>query len=298
MMPLVSIIVPCYNQAQYLPETLDSVLAQTYPNWECIIVNDGSPDNTEEIAKQYCNKDERFKYLWQRNSGVSVARNNGIALSKGDFLQFIDSDDVLELDKLNQQVGFLIENEHVDIVYSGSRYFYNTDKGKDFFAIHPKGIVPTIEMTYKDENQKEILSIRNICTICASLYRRKVVEFLRFKSIVFEDWLFHFECALLGFTFHFENFENSKSLIRLTSNSQMLRHINQSRVENIFKDEFDNLALKYDFKTKFKNNTSDNIMESSEQIVKRKSYVKETILKITPPIIIIIQKIKRIISHD
>ena len=79
--PLVSIIVPCYNQAQYLPETLDSVLAQTYPYWECIIVNDGSPDNTEEIAKHYCEKDSRFKYVYKENGGLSSARNVSLHLT-------------------------------------------------------------------------------------------------------------------------------------------------------------------------------------------------------------------------
>ena len=61
--PLISVIVPCYNQAQYLDECLQSVLEQTYQNWECIIVNDGSPDNTEEVVKKWTEKDPRFKYL-------------------------------------------------------------------------------------------------------------------------------------------------------------------------------------------------------------------------------------------
>lgn len=75
----VSIIVPCYKQAEFLPETLDSVLSQTYSNWECIIVNDGSPDNTEEIAKIYQSKDTRIKYLFKNNEGIAIARNTGIS---------------------------------------------------------------------------------------------------------------------------------------------------------------------------------------------------------------------------
>ena len=78
MIYLVSIIIPCYNLSQYLPETLDSVLAQTYQSWECIIINDGSIDNTEKITKLYVDKDKRFKYIYQNNQGVSSARNNGI----------------------------------------------------------------------------------------------------------------------------------------------------------------------------------------------------------------------------
>ena len=67
----VSIIIPCYKQAQFLIETLESVLSQTYPHWECIIVNDGSPDNTEEIAQRYCELDNRFIYLAKTNSGLA-----------------------------------------------------------------------------------------------------------------------------------------------------------------------------------------------------------------------------------
>ena len=70
-MPLISVIVPCYNQAQYLDECLQSVLDQTYTDWECIIVNDGSPDNTEEIAKNWVEKDTRFIYLSKENGGFA-----------------------------------------------------------------------------------------------------------------------------------------------------------------------------------------------------------------------------------
>ena len=79
---LVSIIVPCYNQAHFLDEALQSVLSQTYTNWECIIVNDGSPDNTENIAEKWLAVDSRFKYIKKDNGGLSSARNIGIKMSK------------------------------------------------------------------------------------------------------------------------------------------------------------------------------------------------------------------------
>ena len=95
MNPLISVIVPCYNQAQYLDECLQSVLDQTYQNWECIIVNDGSPDHTEEIAKRWLEKDNRFRYIYKDNGGLSSARNAGIREAKGEYLFFLDSDDSL-----------------------------------------------------------------------------------------------------------------------------------------------------------------------------------------------------------
>ena len=92
---LVSVIVPCYNYAHFLGEALDSVLAQTYNNWECIIVNDGSPDNTEEVALNYCNKDKRFKYFHKENGGHSSARNFGVRHSLGKYILPLDADDTI-----------------------------------------------------------------------------------------------------------------------------------------------------------------------------------------------------------
>ena len=95
MNPLISVIVPCYKQADLLPETLESVIAQTYQNWECVIVNDGSPDNTEEVAKLFCGKDKRFRYVYKENGGLASARNYGIQHSFGEYILPLDSDDLI-----------------------------------------------------------------------------------------------------------------------------------------------------------------------------------------------------------
>lgn len=95
MKPTLSIIVPCYNQAEYLPETLDSVLKQTFQEWECIVVNDGSPDNTSEVANRYVELDSRFKLVDSENKGLSGARNTGIRASSGQFILPLDSDDLI-----------------------------------------------------------------------------------------------------------------------------------------------------------------------------------------------------------
>ncbi len=92
-MPLISIIVPCYNQSQYLDECLQSVLHQTFTDWECIIVNDGSPDNTEEVAAKWVEKDARFHYYKKENGGVASARNFGIERAKGEWILPLDGDD-------------------------------------------------------------------------------------------------------------------------------------------------------------------------------------------------------------
>lgn len=122
---LVSIIVPCYNQAQYLDEALHSVLSQTYHDWECIIVNDGSPDHTEEVAKKWVKKDNRFIYLKKENGGLSSARNSGIENAKGEYIQFLDSDDFLDKNKLEMSLSELRLESNGDeiIVISNFRMF-------------------------------------------------------------------------------------------------------------------------------------------------------------------------------
>lgn len=102
---LVSVIVPCFNQDTYLNEALDSVYKQTYSNWECLIIDDGSTDDTSVIAKNWVNKDNRFKYFFQENNGVSSARNLGIKKAKGEYLQFLDSDDLLHKNKISESLN-------------------------------------------------------------------------------------------------------------------------------------------------------------------------------------------------
>jgi glycosyltransferase involved in cell wall biosynthesis len=117
MSVLISIIVPCFNQAQYLDECLQSVLNQTNQNWECIIVNDGSPDNTEEIALEWCKKDPRFTYLKKENGGPSSARNAGIDIANGKYLLPLDSDDKISSNYLSACLKEIEACDEIKIVY-------------------------------------------------------------------------------------------------------------------------------------------------------------------------------------
>lgn len=126
--PLVSVIVPCYNQATYLAETLDSVLAQTYTNWECVIVDDGSIDNPQKIAELYIHKDPRFKFLRQKNQGPSVARNNGIHASKGQFILPLDSDDIIASTYIEKAVGVFAQDKTIKLVYCKAKFFDKKDE--------------------------------------------------------------------------------------------------------------------------------------------------------------------------
>lgn len=125
---LVSIIIPCYNQAKYLSKTIKSVLSQTYQNWECIIINDGSNDKTEEVARLYCTLDNRIKYIYQSNQGVCITRNNAINQSKGTFIICLDGDDWISENFIEEMVNVLDNNKNVKVVTSTVKLFGKRNK--------------------------------------------------------------------------------------------------------------------------------------------------------------------------
>ena len=120
---LVSIIIPCYNKAQFLGETLDSVAAQTYHNIEVIVVDDESPDNTHEVVEEYMPKMPYLVYMHQTNQGPSAARNNGIRASKGDYIMALDADDRLASTYVEKCVDYLENHPETKLVYSKADMF-------------------------------------------------------------------------------------------------------------------------------------------------------------------------------
>lgn len=177
---LVSIIVPCYQQVHYLSEALQSVLEQTYTNWECIIVNDGSPDETELVAKVWIEKDSRFKYLYKENGGLSSARNTGIKRSTGEFILPLDADDVLHPDYLKNMIPVLKDNNKLVVVSCYSSFFI--DKITNVvYQLRPVGT------TY------HALMFQNVL-VATSLYRKKSWEevggYDETMKKGFEDWEF------------------------------------------------------------------------------------------------------------
>ena len=121
--PKVSVIIPCYNQAAFLKETVKSVINQSYTNWECIIVNDGSTDNSQEVINELCKIDSRIKCHIQQNKGLSASRNVGMNISCGEYLQFLDADDIILPTKFEKQLEQFEINPNLDISISRFRYF-------------------------------------------------------------------------------------------------------------------------------------------------------------------------------
>jgi glycosyltransferase involved in cell wall biosynthesis len=129
--PLISVIIPVYNGELYLAEAIESVLAQTYQPVELILIDDGSTDRTAEIARSF---EPPLRYAYQPNSGVCAARNHGIRLAKGEFLAFLDADDLWVKEKLELQMGVLQQDEQVEAVYAHARQFYSPDLSAELRA--------------------------------------------------------------------------------------------------------------------------------------------------------------------
>lgn len=195
--PTISIIIPVYRVEKYLHRCLDSVLAQSYTDWECICINDGSPDNSGIIIDEYATKDSRIHVIHQKNGGVSTARNNGISLAKGDWICFIDSDDWVAPDYLMNLANAIAED--VDYIVSGNKIVIEDKEVKTIFPnttctfdLNESGAEP-----FADLLEKHLLN----GPVC-KLFRRRII---RTNSIEFpinincgEDLLFNY--AYLKFT--------------------------------------------------------------------------------------------------
>lgn len=151
---LISIIVPVYNSEKFIGDTIKTVEQQTYKNWELILVNDCSTDNSTSIIEEQVKKDNRIKLInLQENSGAAIARNNGIEEAKGKYIAFLDSDDLWKKEKLEKQIKFMKEN-NCDFSFTG--YEFANENGK--------GNGKIVEVPFKI-NYKQALKNTTISTI-------------------------------------------------------------------------------------------------------------------------------------
>lgn len=212
--PVVSIIIPVYNYAKYLAFTLDSVLGQTFLDWECIIVDDGSKDQTKDVASEYLNKDKRFRYIYQANKGLPGARNTGLLAARGTYIQFLDADDLMHEKKLELQTNHLFKHPEVDLVYSDVRMFYD---GEDYLTSSRNFILPANKVSGTGEILIRNLIEDNIFLVHCPLFKRSVIN----KSGLFredlkslEDWHFWYRIALYNHQFFYLNEEHAVVYVR------------------------------------------------------------------------------------
>ena len=273
---LVSIIVPCYMQAEYLAETLDSVLSQTYPNWECIIVNDGSRDNTEEVASKYVQKDARFKYLYKENGGLADARNFGILHSCGVYILPLDSDDRIGPTYIEKAMNVFDKNPETKLVYCQA----------ELFGIET-GLWNLPKYSYQ-----QLLRFNHI--FCSCIYRRKDYDktegYNTNMLYGYEDWDFLLSLLSLGDIVYqieeslfFYRTKKASMITKLTSNhSQMILQMMLNHAD-LYKDSMD-LMVNYwaediDYKEECRKVRSSYAYRLGKFLLRPFSFIRHRILK-------------------
>ena len=177
---MISVIVPVYNVETYLEECLDSIQNQIYTDFEVLLVNDGSTDGSQAICERYCQADKRFRLMNQTNQGLSAARNKGVEISTGEYIVFVDSDDIIKTNYLEKLMQYMTED--VDIVESQF-----TVSNEEFLAKSFKE--PSILF---EGNSQEAVKIfpKHVLNVNAvtKLYRRSIVEAVPYiDGVIFED---------------------------------------------------------------------------------------------------------------
>lgn len=179
----VTIIIPVYNVEKYLSRCLNNVINQTYSNIEIILVNDGATDNSQEICEEYKRKDNRIKLLLKENGGLSDARNYGIPYATGDYIAFIDSDDMIHTSYIEYLLD-LVEKYDGDISICGYKSFYNSD---DNIVVNDKK--DSIEIFNSNDALEQLLYNKKIqCSAWGKLYKKELLKEIRYPvGKLFED---------------------------------------------------------------------------------------------------------------
>jgi glycosyltransferase involved in cell wall biosynthesis len=243
--PLVSIIVPAYNYGHLIEHTLNNLLLQTWQNWECIVVDDGSKDNTADVVKAFCNRDYRFIYHYKNNAGLSAARNTGIALAKGQFIQLLDADDLIATRKFELQLALFESKPEAEIVYSEVRYFRTSHPDERRFTMDENNVPWNLGLSSDNHEELACLLVqRNIMAVNCPLIKKEVFDEIgpfdiSLKSV--EDWEYWCRCAIKGKYFLFDPLEDSFALVRMHEGSMSTNLIKMVEASLIARENLRNL---------------------------------------------------------
>lgn len=254
-MNLISIIVPIYNAEKYLSKCLDSIIAQTYTNWEAVLVDDGSSDNCGKICEEYAKKDRRFKLIHQVNQGVVAARNNAILHSKGNYLAFVDSDDTISETMMEEMVE-IAESNCLDIVWCNLNWVYKNEYRVEKIFINQDNHI----------NIKKLLTTTLPGYLCNKLIKRtywnKCNIYTDCGAIMWEDTFISLQLlannpinGYIDKEFYFYNKTNSNAA---TSNENIIvkaqkniiniyEYLNKHNIFEEYKNDFSKMAMKLKF---------------------------------------------------
>jgi len=188
----VTIVIPAFNQDKFLTDTLKSVKEQSFKNYECIIIDDGSTDNTARVAKDYCDGN-KIKYFYQKNKGLAGARNTGLKLAKGKYIHFLDSDDLIYKNFLENMIDKLNKDLSIDVLSCA----WNLIDGKGKRVSNKIGPVKSSDY-FKD------LILKNLFPVHAAVTKRSVfskVGFFNEELFAMEDWNMWLKIASSGYKF-------------------------------------------------------------------------------------------------
>jgi glycosyltransferase involved in cell wall biosynthesis len=216
--PIVSIIIPCFNYGQFIGDSLGSLMAQSYPYWECWVIDDGSTDDTAGRVKQISRLDPRIKYRLQPNQGQAIARNTGLRFSKGQFIQFLDADDLIQPEKIASQLHFLNLNPKVDIVYGEVRYFTQSPEAGLFLNRWDQPQLSWMpKISGKGYPLIKALAAQNIFELGCALFRRTAINTIGWFNSDFhgvEDYDYCFRAASKELQFAYLDSPDSFCLMR------------------------------------------------------------------------------------
>lgn len=180
---MISIIIPVFNRESLIGATLDSIIAQNYTLWECIIVDDFSTDFTRKVIHEYASRDNRIKYMFnQRLKGAPGARNTGIEIARGEFICFFDSDDIMYSDNLQKKLNYLGKHPSVDIVTSYSDVLDINNKKIDEFKWDVSGNIFA-----------ELLNRSKYVDTNSALFRSSILQNIKWDEDCpsYQEWDFH-----------------------------------------------------------------------------------------------------------
>lgn len=189
-MPLISVIIPVYNVEKHLEKCLKSVINQTFQDMEIICVDDGSTDGCANILKKFANKDKRISVITQKNQGLSIARNNGLAKAKSEYISYVDSDDFVHPEFL-QKLYELAQEYKADVVGCDFAKIYSNESLPDLQGAKPKEYIPALPVLLHRKNFIHF-------NVWNKLYTRRVIKDIDFvPGIYFEDWVYN-SCVFAG----------------------------------------------------------------------------------------------------
>ena len=197
-------------------EALESITQQTYDNWEVLVVDDGSSDNTQAVVEQYCAVDPRIKYCYQVQQGVSAARNTGFALAAGNYLQLLDADDLLAARKFELQLAQFAKHPTAALVYGDTYQFTNQPEAATKRKL-TKFSLPKPPISGSGNALAQQMVCDNIFLISSPLFRRSMLEMLQgFNQAIltFEDWEFWYRAVLKGAEFVYDNEPGTEFYVR------------------------------------------------------------------------------------